>query len=165
MPTTRLDDDEKEQILEHGIGVMDNIFYQLGMIYDQLRVKVLSMIAAQLALAGFIFSDWKLTLMTYGPDEWIIFGIAVLLQAIAMAMMLWILFPSRWSIPGSSSFYEAPNDDYDSHIEYLTKLHKDYKSCIDCVKAPIDKKSKAFTYVLYSLSLSVILLLVLKNGG
>lgn len=165
MPTTRLDDDEKELILEHGIGVMDGIFCQLGMIYDQLRVKTLSMIAAQLALAGFIFSDWRLTATTYGVDEWIIFGIAVFLQATAMGMMLWILFPSRWLIPGSSSFYEAPNQDYDSHIEYLTKLHNDYKSCIDCVKAPIDKKSKAFTYVLYSLSLSVILLLVLKNGG
>lgn len=165
MPTTRLDDTDKEQILEHGIGVMDGIFYQLGSIYDQLRVKVLSMIAAQLALAGFIFSDWRLSQVSYGVDEWIILGFAITLQIIAMGIMLWILFPSRWSIPGSSSFYEKPNEDYDSHLEYLTRLHKDYKLCIDRVSLPINKKSKAFAYVLYSLSLSVILLLVLKNGG
>lgn len=165
MPQTSLTAHDEERILEHGIGVMKDIFAQLSSIYDQLRIKVLSMIAAQLVLLGFVFTDWDLSKVHYSVGAWVIFGIAVLLQAAPLAIMMWVLSPIEWSIPGDSGLYKDVKQKYDNYIEYLNVVHAEFATCVDKITKPISKRSKAFNFVLYTLSLSIIVLLVLKNGG
>lgn len=165
MPKTKLTKAEEIRILEHGIHVTEGIFAQFSSIYDQLRIKVLSMIAAQLVIVGFIFNDWELSKVNFSVGEWIVFGIATSLQVIPLGLMMWILSPISWLIPGNVELYENPKNKYDDYHEYLQEHHKDYSECISGISQPVNKRSKAFSYVLYALSLSVIILLVLKNGG
>lgn len=165
MPKTKLTQSQDEKILEHGVAVVSGIFEQFSSIYDQLRVKVLSMIAAQLVIVGFIFSDWEFEKYNFSVGMWIILGIAVLLQAIPLALMMWILSPMSWAIPGSVDLYKDTKSKYDNYHEYLEVIHDDYAQAIGLIQKPINRRSKAFSYILYALSLSVIMLLVLKNGG
>lgn len=165
MPKTKLSKKDSERILEHGIGVMKGIFAEFSSIYNQLRLKVLSMIAAQLVIVGFIFTGWNLAEVNFSGAVWIIFGMAVLLQVVPLVLMMWILSPVNWLIPGNSEMYNGIDEKYDDYEEYLKKLHKDYAQCIGAVQKPVNRRSVAFSYVLYSLGLSIIILLVLKNGG
>lgn len=162
---TNLLDSDKILILEHGTTIMSGLFAEFSSIYDQLRVKVLSMLGAQLVILTFIFSGWALSEVNFDVSKWIFFGIAVLLQVIPVIVIFWILSPLEWLIPGGSDTYKDMSKKYDDYLEYLEKIHEDFAECINVISKPVSKRSKAFTVVLYAVSVSTIILLILKHGG
>jgi hypothetical protein len=166
------EDTETEVILQVALDELRIVHEKISNVYDQLRIRILALLAGQVAIVTFLFSGDKderihLPLETSGK---IFLAIGILCMILAFILFVYLIASTRdWPIPGDMNEIEQINNGndnrYDSLEKFLLFLRKDYlEGNRECIKT-IAKKATKFNLALYLLLAGVIILLVIKYGG
>lgn len=160
-------DSDKLEILKVSIKEQQSIYTHINNIYDQLRIKSLALIAGEVAIMTFLFTNWDLKKSLHDGDRVFFFFSGVVFLALAFGLLLWIISTVEWKIPHTleSSKELLSNKNRNTEQKFLEYLHDDYtnvnKSCMKLVS----DKCKKFNWTVFLLATGVIIVMVIKFGG
>lgn len=154
------------EILRAAVDELRRLYDRLSNIYDGLKVKVLALIAGEVAIISFIFSGQSVKI----PEEpygVIFFATGLAAMAVAFGLLLWVISTADWLVPHDTKESRLLHKRYKTEEEFLEYLKDDYESCIDHCAGKIKKRSAVFNKTVLVLSSGVTILLVLKfsTGG
>lgn len=158
-----IDETEKVEVLEIAIRELTNKYNFYNTIHEQLRVRVLALIAAAVAGATYIYSDLG-TLIPTQRYGFVIFIIATVLLGVVFFMLLQLIQTIMWESPVEVKETERCLDSYDSKLQWLQFVKDDYITAIRGNSAIVAKRAKMFNNSVYLLIISAIILLVIKGG-
>lgn len=138
-------------------------FNHVSNIYDQLRLKALAVLAGEVAIVTFMFTDKGIAIPD-AIDSRIFFFAGVLLLCLAFASLLWTIAPLEWKIPYDQ--YSSENlKKFKTQEEFLEYLNDDYCIATRHCLPLVSHKARRFTWTIYMLATGVIILMVIKYGG
>lgn len=158
-------DDAKVKILTISLDELRKFYAHFSNTYDQLRIKALTMMAAEVAIVSFLFSDQNAAAIPTDADRRFFYFAGIIFLGVAFAFMLWTISSLKWMIPHDLYPSEAIYKKYKTEIKFLEYIHDDYIECINLCLPSVDKRAKRFNWTIYLLASGVIILMVLKLGG
>ncbi len=155
--------EERKKILRTAIEELRRVCEHVSNIYDQLRIKALTVMAGEVAIVSFMFAGEGVPIpeAAYGR---IFYFAGVLLLSGAFLALLWTVSPLEWKIA-----YDLYSSDelkkFNTEVEFLEYLNNDHRTAVTHCMPLVGKRAKRFTWTIYALSLGVIILIVIKYGG
>src|SRR5581483_10491751 len=92
-------DTEKIKILKISLDELRRFYDHVSNIYDQLRLKALALIAGELGIVGFIFSDASTRHIPRQVDTQLFYFAGIIFLALAFGSLLWTISSFSWQIP------------------------------------------------------------------
>jgi hypothetical protein len=139
------------------------MYDDLSNMYDQLRIKAVSIVVGEIAVAAILVSLGKFTPPT-DYYQLILWVISLLLFAGSFIILLWTISSLDWLIPTDIQSSKNVLRLYPTEKEHMEYIFDEYVTCINYINPRISKRSKAFNLSLYLLLSSVILLIVTFGG-
>lgn len=162
--TLRSEDDEEIRVLKLALSEYRHVYDHVAKGYDQLRIKALAMLAGEVALGTFIFSSSTLIVpREYYGKVFFFSGIFFLLAS--LGIILSTLRSMDWKIPSDPDDVQALKTKFSTEKDYLKFIVDDYLMCIHFCKNLSEKRVGRFNWAIIALSVSAIMLLVIKFGG
>ncbi|HKR81890.1 MAG TPA: hypothetical protein VJR27_02730 [Candidatus Saccharimonadales bacterium] len=165
MPIVEPDDKEKIKILKISLAELRRFYDHVSNIYDQLRVKSLALIAGEVAIVTFIFSDSTAREIPDSAALRTFFFAGILFLILAFSLLLWTISSFPWQISHDLEDSQKLYKKYEAEKDFLEYLHDDFIGAIGECLPRVEKKSKRFNWTIYLLAAGVIILLVIKYGG
>lgn len=164
------EDSQSVKVLKIALEELRRVHDHITNSYDQLRTKALTMIAGEVAIVAFLFSDQNAKLIMPHDLAGIIFFLTALSGLLsAFLLLIRSIAPGTWYVPGDMEEIEQINNGSDNRYEtdekFLLFLRKDYlESSYKCIQI-INRRANWVNWGLYILLASVIILIALKYGG
>jgi hypothetical protein len=136
------------------------VFDRLTANYDSIKVKILALIAGEVAIVPFIFSGDFPQLDSL--SEVLFFSAGAALMAAAFAMLLWAASTADWFVPFGANDSKNVGKTYRNKSEMINFLKEDYEKCLEDGLKRIKKRAKAFNVALTVLVLGISILFVIK---
>lgn len=159
---------EETKVLQGSIDELRRTYDHITNIYDQLRLKALALIAGEVAIVAFIFTDYtnSKNFVPVGTDRQVIFFGAIAALGLAFGFLLWVISSVPWKLAHDTVKSGKLHKDYSTHKEFLEYLNDYYCDVLDYCNKLVSNKCKKFNWVVYLLAAGVILLLIVtKLGG
>lgn len=160
------EDNDKVQVLETNMEELRRLYDRLTSLYDNIKIKVLALIAGELAIVPFIFSE-NARLMPSELYGIIFSSIGIACIALSFGLLLWAISTADWLVPLDLKESHKLHERYKNKQEYLEYLKSDYEECIvHCLKK-IKTRAKIFNVTLMLFSAGAFIIFVLKymHGG
>jgi hypothetical protein len=159
--------DDKLEIIKASIKEQKRIYDHTSNIYDQLRIKALALIAGEVAIVTFLFSDWNIKKVIHDADRQFFFFAGIVLLGLAFAFLLWIISTVAWKIPHNLNKANQLMSDKNNNTEqsFLEYLHDDYTTVNAHIMPLVDHKCQRFNWTIFLLAAGVIIEMVIKFGG
>jgi len=163
----RVADENKHEILKTSIEEQRRLYDTTSNIYDQLRIKALALIAGEVAIATFLFTDWDVRKILIGSDRIFFFFTGVVLCGLAFGFLLWIISTVPWKMAHNFDTAQAwfSDKNHNSHTSFLEHLHDDYCNVNKYCANIVTKKCEKSNWAVFMLSAGIIILMVIKFGG
>lgn len=166
------DKEQKVIVLRIALDELRRVHDHISNIYDQLRVRILALLAGQVAIVTFLFSGNKETRINIPADDAgrIFLSIGAASMILAFTLFVYLIASTRgWPIPGDMDEIEQIDNGldnrYDTEEKFLLFLRKDYlNGNRECMKI-LSRKAIKFNLALYLLLAGAIILLIIKYGG
>ncbi len=155
------------QIIKTSIEEQKRIYDHTSNIYDQLRIKALALIAGEVAMVTFLFSNWNFRKSIHDSDREFFFITGIIFLGLAFGFLLWIISTVEWKMPHSLSKAKQllGNKNNDTEQSFLEELHDDYTSVNGYIMPLVGHKCKKFNWTVFLLAAGVIIIMVIKFGG
>jgi hypothetical protein len=159
-----------KELLTLSVGELRRLYDHVSTSFDNLRTKGLALLAGEVAIVTFLFSadgSHKALLAHQTPVYGIIFyGVGIFLLALAFLALLYVIASVPWKHPPDHQDVVNLTDRFnDSPIKFLEYLQREYLACISHCAGLLTVKAKRFMWAVYSLSLGIFIVLMLKYGG
>lgn len=150
------------EILEISIRELSSKYAVINSLHDQLRAKVLALLAVIIAGATYMYSDLKIMpAEQYGK---ILFILATVTLLAVFAMLLKCISSVDWHSPVEWKEIQRAENIYDSKLDYLKYIRDDYITAVRGNAAIVAAVANRFNQAIYLLSISAIILIVIKGG-
>lgn len=159
--------DDREQIIELSLAEQRSTYNIVSNIYDQLRIKALALIAGEVAIVTFLFTNWDFWKLVSGGDRLVFLFAGIFLLGAAFALFLWIISTVQWVMPhdGRTAKDWEKDKNYPTYYSFLQYLHDDYISANNHCEKIVSNKCKKFNWSIFLLAGGVIIIMVIKFGG
>lgn len=160
-------DTEEVKILHISLEEQRRLYDNTGHIYDQLRIKSLTLIAGEVAIVTFLFTGWNVHKVLVGSDRIFFLFAGIILMAMAFTLLLWTISTVSWKMAHDFSKAQQWFVDKNRNTEraFLEYLHDDYCHVnAECLKI-VSSRCTKFNWSLFMLSAGVIMVMVIKFGG
>lgn len=150
-----------EQILEHGLEIMKNIYDGFVNDYTRTHTALLGLFAAGVTISAFILTGWDFKSFILLPVDkiFLIIGIGFILFS------FWNLQHTIDSFvlpkPGDVDKYKNLKK-YKNYVDYLKVMHDDYAECIRYVSRPINKRNVRFSLWMRTTFIGIVSLIIVK---
>lgn len=150
-----------EGVLELTIEEQRRVYDWISKGYDQLRLKLLTILGGGLGALTFLYSSGELFIPTTDVSGKIFyfFGLAMTLGAVGVLIVA--LKPLDWEFPTENKDI-AELDKFETRYDYLVYIKDRYQICYEINISAYNYKQKLFNYALYPLIFGIIILVVLK---
>lgn len=157
-----LPDKDKEPATLIVLDDLRRLFDHLSSNYHTLKNRVLGLIAGEVAITSFIFSDGGFRFSEFTSAERIFFFIGGGLLSVAFGQLIWIIATADWQIPMSPEDSKDLYKRFNSKLDYLEHIKKDYENCINFCLGKVSLRARVYNRTLFVLSGGIIIMLVLK---
>lgn len=161
--TTTTEDEKKIEVLKSSIAEYQRIYSSVSNIYDQLRIKTLALIAGEVALLTFIFTDNFAFPGNYYIRVLLFAGIACLIGA--AGIFFWIISGLDWLFPYEFMTADKIHKRFATKLAFYEFLNDDYIVAVTHNKTPVILRAKRINRAIYLLAAGVTIVLVVKYGG
>lgn len=150
----------EETLDDIAIAELRLLYERLTSLYDGIKIKILALIAGEVAIVPFIFSDGFPDIQS--SQEGVLFGIGAVLFAVSFALLLWAISTADWLVPFAVTDSRKVKELYPTPEKLKAFIKEDYEiSAEDCLKR-IRVRAKIFNITLWLLVIGLIILFVLK---
>lgn len=162
-----ISEDDKIAILESSITEQQRLYDIISNIYDQLRIKALALIAGEVAIVSFLFTNWDFDKALIGSDRTFFFFVGVIFLGLSLGALLWIISTVDWKMAhGLNKAKELfDNSNHNTKASFLEYLHDDYTNVNRYCSGLVGNKCRKFNWTVYLLAVGVIIIMVIKFGG
>lgn len=158
---------DNTKILQASIAEHRSNYGHISNIYDQLRIKALALIAGEVAIVTFLFTNWNFRELLHDSDRIFFFFTGVGLLGLAFTILLWVISTVEWKVPHNISNAKTLLGDKNHNTEesFLEYLNDDYATVNNFCNTLVSRKCRRFNWTLYLLAAGVIIVMVIKFGG
>lgn len=156
-------DDTKIALLRISIDELKSRYAILNSIHDQLRVRVLAMLTVVTGFSAYVYANFKDTL----PEDLnsislSVIGLGALVYTIFILARL--LRSTEWTLPMDIPVIKNAYLIHGTELAYLQYVQDEYISAVDDNRNTTTMRAKLFDRAIISLVISVIIVVILKEG-
>jgi hypothetical protein len=169
MVATKLENDK--ELLEITLLELRRLHGAITQSFDNLRGKALALLAGEVAIVTFLFSasDGKQKAFFHDqvPTYGIVFyGLGIALLGVAFLIFLYVISTVSWHQPPEEKDVANITDRFNHDpLKFLEYLKDEYIESINHCGKITSTKAIRFMWGVYSLSLGIFIILMLKYGG
>lgn len=135
-------------------------YERLTALYDGIKVRILALIAGEVAIIPFVFSDGFPDVKS--AQEGIFFAGGMVLFVVSFSLLLWAISTADWQMPFGTVDSRSSERLYPTSAKLKRFLKEDYESCSESCLKKIKVRARIFNVTLWLLVASLLILFVLK---